>query len=157
MNGHLSDEQWAAAVLDPGDGAVADHLSACAECCEEVMSLADAIGEAREQIRGAAERPESFWRQQREGITARLENRDRHQPWKRLVWVTACVTLMVLAGALLTRNNAPSPPPVAQADPDDVLMLSVQQSIRSDLPQALYPAALLTEEIDRAAASRRNP
>jgi hypothetical protein len=65
--------------------------------------------------------------------------------------------LILLASSLLSRNNAPSTQAAAQPDPDDALLLSVQQSIRSDLPQALKPAALLTAEIDRAQAARRNP
>ena len=65
--------------------------------------------------------------------------------------------LILLASTLLSRNSAPPTQAAAQPDPDDVLLLSVQQSIRSDLPQALRPAALLTAEIDRAQAAHRNP
>jgi hypothetical protein len=65
--------------------------------------------------------------------------------------------LILLASTLLSRNNAPPAPSVAQTDPDDALLLSVQQSIQSDVPQALRPAALLTAEIDRASVSRRHP
>lgn len=157
MNGHLDDEQWAAAALGQSAKATVDHLSECAACSEEVNSLTVALGGAREEIRRAVERPESFWSQQREGITTRLASRERHPPWKRLVWVAATVTLILLASAFLSRNIAPRLPATTHTDPDDALMLSVQQSIRSDLPQALRPAALLTQEIDRAAASQRNP
>jgi hypothetical protein len=103
------------------------------------------------------EQPEPFWRQQREGINTRVAARDFTDPWKRWIWVTATVTLILLASTLLFRNSAPPLQTAAQPDPDDALLLSVQQSIRNDLPQALRPAALLTQEIDRAAASRRNP
>jgi len=157
MNGHLSDEQWAAAILESSQGATAEHLSGCAACRDELTSFADAVRATREGIRSVAERPESFWRQQREGITTRLASRERYQPWKRWVWATASLMLMLWASTVLHRNAAPSFSPSAQTDPDDALMLSVQQSIRSELPQALRPAALLTQEIDRAAESRRNP
>jgi predicted anti-sigma-YlaC factor YlaD len=156
MSGHLSDEQWAAAVLDEGGQAAADHLSGCAACREEARSFAEAMAGARASIRKAAEQPESFWREQREGITTRLVDHASYQPWKRFVWVTATVTLVLLATTLLSRNKAPSLPE-SNAESDDALLLSVQQSIASDLPQALQPAALLTEEIDRAAATARNP
>jgi predicted anti-sigma-YlaC factor YlaD len=156
MSGHLSDEQWAAAVLDESGEAVANHLRECAACREEVSSFTDAIGGARARIRKAAEQPESFWREQREGITTRLADRVFHQPWMRFVWVTATVTLVLLATTLLSRHAAP-PLPKTQADPDDALMLSVQKSIRSDLPQALEPAALLAQEVDYAAETRGNP
>ena len=103
------------------------------------------------------DQPEAFWQQQREGISTRVAARDFTHPWRRWIWVTATVMLILLASTLLSRNGAPPIQTAAQTDPDDALLLSVQQSIRSDLPQALRPAALLTQEIDRAAAPRRNP
>ena len=157
MSSHLSDQQWAAAILEQSEKATADHLRECAACREELTSFAEALGEARQQIRSATERPESFWRRQREAISAHVAARAFHQPWKRWVWATATVTLILLASTLLSRNSAPPLPVAAQADPDDALLLSVQQSISSDLPQALRPAALLTQEMDRAVQSRRNP
>ena len=157
MNGHLNDEQWAAAVLKENDEAVAKHLADCVTCREEVQSFLATMGTARAQSRQVAEQPESYWRQQREGISARLEARDFTHPWRRWIWVTATMMLILLASTLLSRNNAPPAQAAAQPDPDDALLLSVQQSIRSDLPQALRPAALLTAEIDRAQAAHRNP
>jgi len=157
MNGHLSDEQWAAAVLNENHEAVVNHLAACAACREEVRSFAAAAGAAQAQARQVLEQPETFWRQQREGISARLAARDFTQPWKRWVWVTATVMLILLASTLLSRNSGPPIQTAAQPDPDDALLLSVQQSIQTDLPRALRPAALLTQEIGRAEAARRNP
>jgi len=157
VNGHLSDEQWAAAVLNENDEAVAKHLADCATCRGEVRFFLAAMGTAHVQSRQAVDRPEGFWRQQREGINARLEARDFTHPWRRWIWVTATMVLILLATTLLSRNNTPPAQAAAQPDPDDALLLSVQQSIRSDLLQALRPAALLTAEIDRAQAARRNP
>jgi predicted anti-sigma-YlaC factor YlaD len=157
MNGHLSDEQWAAAVLNENDEAAVKHLAECATCREEVRSFAAAASAAQAQARKVVEQPETFWRRQREGISTRLADRDFTHPWKRWIWVTATVTLILLASTLLSRNSAPPIQTAAQPDPDDALLLSVQQSIQSELPRALRPAALLTQEIDRTEAARRNP
>lgn len=154
---HLSDEQWAAAVLNQSGAAVPDQRSGCVACREEVELLAEAMGIARAEIDHAADRPESFWRQQREGITTRWAARLPHPPWKRWVWVTAAVMLVLVATTLLSKRTPPRLPEASRTDPDDALLLSVQQSIRSDLPQALRPAALLAQEMDRAAAWRRSP
>jgi hypothetical protein len=156
MSGHLSDEQWVAAALQESEEAAADHRSECAVCQEELRLWSQAIAGARAEILGAAEQPESFWRQQRAGIATRLTSGAGHQPWKRLAWATATVTVVLLATLLLSKNATPTRPQ-PQADPDDALLLSVQRSIRSDLPQALRPAALITREIDRAQTARRNP
>jgi hypothetical protein len=157
MNGHLSDEQWAAAVLNDNDEAAAKHLAECTICQKEVNSFAAAASAAQAQARNMGEQPEIFWRRQRESIRARLTARDFSHPWRRWIWVTATVMLILLASTLLSRNSAPPIPTASQTDPDDALLLSVQQSIQNDLPQALRPAALLTQEINRAEATRRNP
>ena len=157
MNGHLNDEQWAAAVLNENDQETAKHLAECATCRDEVKSFASVAGEIQSQSRKTWEHPEAYWRRQREGISARLPRRDFTFPWKRWVWVTATVMLVLLASTMLFHNRAPRVQTAAQTDPDDALLLSVQQSIQSDLPQALRPAALLTEEIGRAEAARRTP
>jgi predicted anti-sigma-YlaC factor YlaD len=157
MNGHLNDEQWAAAVLSENDEAAAKHLAECATCREEVRSFAKAAGAAQTQVRKVADQPETFWRRQREGISTRLADGDFIHPWKRWAWVTATVTLILLASTLLSRNSAPPLQTAAETDSDDALLLSVQRSIQSDLPQALRPAALLTQEIGRAETAHRNP
>ena len=157
MNAHLNDEQWAAAVLDQSDATAAVHLAECAACREDVRSLAAAAEAAREQARRAAERPEAFWSRQRDSIANRLAARDFVHPWRRWVWVAATVTLVLLASTLLPRKTVTPVQSSAQPDPDDALLLSVQQSIQSDVPQAMRPAALLAREMNRAATSRPNP
>jgi hypothetical protein len=156
MNGHLSDEQWAAAVFGENDEAAAKHLAECATCPAGVSRLAAATNAARARRRQAAEQPEAFWQRQREAIRARLAEQHPVQPWRRWIWATATVVLILAASALLSHNHTPPARAPAPADPDDALLLNVQQSIRSDLPQALRPAALLTEEMNRAAAARSN-
>ena len=157
MNGHLSDEQWAAGVLNENEQSVAEHLGECATCRAEVRSFAAAAGAAQTQARKMMEQPEAFWRRQREDISKRIAARDFIHPWKRWIWATATIMLIFLASTLLSRKSAPPMQTATQPDPDDALMLSVQRSIQTDLPQALRPAALLTQEISRAEAVRRNP
>jgi len=152
---HLNDEQWAAVTLNEGDEAAAEHLAKCPACQLEVESIVASLCMARAQSRRALEQPEDFWRHQRESIRARLGSRRLTPPWKRWVWVTATITLIVLASALVSRNNMP-PTGLARTDPDDALLLSVQRSIQTDVPQALRPAALLTVEMSRAQAVRTN-
>jgi predicted anti-sigma-YlaC factor YlaD len=155
MNGHLSDEQWAAAVLDESDEAAAKHLAECAACRADVKNFVAVAGAVQKQRRKMAEQPEVFWQQQRESINARLAVRAFTHPRRRWIWVAATVMLILLASTLLSRNNAPPTQATAQRDPDDALLLSVQRSIQSDLPLALRPAALLTQEIDRAEVARK--
>ena len=157
MNGHLSDKQWAAAVLNENDESAAKHLRECATCRDELRAFAAAVDAHKAHLREESEQTEAFWWRQRESISTGMAARDFSHPWHRWIWVTAAVTLIVLSSALLSRNKVLPPQSAAQADSDNALLLSVQQSIQSDVPKALRPAALLTVEISRAQASRRNP
>ncbi len=154
MNAHLSDEQWFAAVLNENDQAAAEHLARCPACRKEVHAFVEAAAVAQAQTSKMTERPETFWRRQRESIKARVAARDFTHPWKRWTWVTATVVLVVLASTLLSRNRVPPVQATAQTDPDNALLLTVQRSIQSDVPQALRPVALLARQIERAEAAR---
>ena len=157
MTGHLSDKQWAAALLDPADQAVAEHLRECRTCRAELTSFTAAIGKAREGILAAGERPEPFWREQGTAISTRLGNRRFPAVWKRLAWVTATMVLILVSTTLLSRRNVTALRPLpAPTDADDALMLSVQQSIGSDLPQALRPVALIAQEVNQATIVHNN-
>jgi predicted anti-sigma-YlaC factor YlaD len=152
MNRHLSDEQWAAAAMNELDASAAEHIAECEVCQTELQRFSAAADAAQDQNRKLADLPEDFWRRQREGIHARLATRQVVHPWRRWAWVAAAVVLIVTASIMLSHKRVRPVPVAVKPDPDDALLLSVQQSIRSDLPQALRPAALLTQEIGRAQA-----
>jgi len=155
MNGHLSDEQWAAALLDPTARNVTEHLRECAACRTELRLFGVAVDETRGEIRKASNRPEPFWSWQRTAISTRLPKRTLAIPWKRLSWVAAAIVLVVLSTSLVSRRRVPAPaPPATSSESDDTLLLSVQESIGSDLPQALQPAALLAQEVNQARIER---
>jgi len=147
MNSHLSEEQLVASALGESDRVATLHLQECPRCREEIQSLNTSIGSWVEDVRGAAGASEVFWRRQREAIAARLAPRPSLS-WKNWAWATATLTLVVLAAVFYRQ-----PAPVATAPPlvdDNALLLSVQTSLESDVPEALEPLDLLTQEIDRA-------
>ncbi len=157
MKGHLGDEQWSAVLLDSADPEASEHLRECKSCRKELGSFVAEIGKARAGILQATQQPESFWRAQRAAISTRLANHAFPQFWKRLAWVAATVVLVLVSTTLLNRRSGPPLPTVpAPSVSDDALLLSVQQSIRSDLPRALRPAALLAQEMNQGTVTRNN-
>ena len=153
MNSHLSEEQLVASALGDFDRATALHLEACVQCREETRSLNGALAAWVEDVREGPGTSEVFWAQQRESIAARLARRPWLRPWQRLAWAGATVTLVLLAGLLIHRQPTPSVnhPPVD----DNTLLLSVHASVNREVPRALQPLTLLTQEIDRAEETRR--
>jgi hypothetical protein len=108
-----------------------------------------AVASLRAETRAAAERPELFWQRQRADILARL---DAPAAFPRpLAWVSAAA-LLALAVLLSLPGSSPvavAPPP----DPDRQLMLEVQQTLEREVPDALAPASLLTQEMSQALES----
>jgi hypothetical protein len=99
--------------------------------------------------RAAAERPDGFWVAQRAAIAGGLREAGKASSL-RLAWAVS-VALVVLATGLLTQ----SPPPaasVADYDPDHDLLVGVERAVRRPVPQALEPARLLAQEMERSVA-----
>jgi hypothetical protein len=146
---HLTDEQWSAALAGaPGEEAVA-HLHACRACAAEYEWWHSQLGSVRDGVRRAAELPEAFWQRQRANISARvLQQRSARG---RLVWAGAMATV-ALSALLLAREFRPAP--VTQMDPDQELLLSIEQSVQRGMPAALEPAALLTDDMVAAAKKK---
>ncbi len=152
MPGHLTEEQWNAAVLGAANDAVRGHIENCDECQAEERELEGAFAALRDSLSSESERPEAFWQRQRAMISARLSLH-----WfivRHLVWATA-VAVVALAAATLLRQAPPAH--VTAPDPDQALLMDVDRSVDSGIPEALAPAALLTQEINRAAQTNSGP
>ena len=143
MQAHLSEEQIFEALL-AGDAAAANqHLAGCSACAAELDRLRRATAALRHSARTQAERSESFWSRQRRSAASRI-SRPAVRP---LTWVAA------IAAAILAAMLLPEPRPVAPAqpatDPDQALLVSVERAVNRQVPQALAPATLLTQEMSR--------
>lgn len=145
MPGHLSEEQWNAAMLGAANDAVRGHIENCAECQAEERELEGAFATLRDSLSRESERPDAFWQRQRAMISARLSL--QRLIARQLVWATA-VAVVALAATMLLRQAPPAH--VGAPDPDQALLMDVDRSVDSGIPEALAPAALLTQEISRA-------
>ncbi len=152
MQAHLTDEQLLEELDHGADAGAREHLASCPGCREEHESLRMALARYAVTTRASAERPESFWRAQETAITRHWIGRLAR---RRLAWAAATACL-VLAAALLVKETPP-PEPIAQAEADQTLLVDVERSVRRELPRALEPAALLSQEVSRSAESLSNP
>jgi predicted anti-sigma-YlaC factor YlaD len=144
MSAHLTDEQVAAAALSDADAVVQRHLAECDDCQREVDGLGEALAGYAQASRAEAARPERFW--------TRLQA-DRHER-RRLagmrswgVWSAAAAAGLALA-ALMGTSRPTSKAPTVAADPDHELLLSVERSLRRDVPSALEPVQLLVADMN---------
>ena len=118
---------------------------------DEEALVESALAAYGERARAEANRPEAFWRYQREAIASRLAL--RRGAWR--MWAAA--TAMIVLVAVLLSVTPKQRSEVVSTDPDHELLVDVERSLRREVPRALEPAALLTQEISRATETRSNP
>jgi hypothetical protein len=134
---HLSDEELTDLVLE-----------------DDERHLRQALGTLPGSLRIAAERPDGFWLRQHAAMHERIAGVKRASV-ALLAAPAGALAMLAVAAVLLLRS---SPPPVAKRPPaesDQQLLLSVEQSVHSDVPQALEPAALLADDVFSGAQSNQ--
>jgi hypothetical protein len=99
-----------------------------------------------ERARAATEHPAAFWERQQAEIRKRIAAMPEGSSWQPVTAWAGAFAVVVLAILLL--HNGPQPRPSrAESDPDQELLVAVEQTVQSGVPQALEPAAMLAEEI----------
>jgi hypothetical protein len=143
MKQHLSDEELSELLLTPPASNV--HLATCASCRAEQDRLRRVLAELPSLVRVVAQNSDAFWDKQRTAIWANIVTL---QPRKQFP-ILACAlgaAVLVVAGLLLSTAHAPAPTR-AETDPDHELMIQLERTLQSEVPEALEPAALLAREI----------
>ncbi|MGH9492634.1 MAG: hypothetical protein ACRD2K_03955 [Terriglobales bacterium] len=143
MNTHLTEEQLLESLLGAKDAGAAQHIAGCPECGGQLERLCSATAALRDSARAQAEKPEGFWARQRSAAAAHRSE----LPARPLAWA-ATIAVAVLA-AMLLQKPRPAVPSTPAPDPDQALLVAVERATRRQVPQALEPAALLTQEISR--------
>lgn len=130
---------------------------------DDLRHLQPVSAQMQEWLHSATERPETFWRKQHTQIRSRIAGEHRTS-WRPLaVWAAAAALVLMAVGLV----NAASPGRIAaepapqafsaqpnvgrqiQVDPDQDLLLAVESSLSSGVPDSLQPATLLAGEISK--------
>jgi hypothetical protein len=75
-DGHLSDEQWTAALSgEAQDQETEGHLRNCVQCSSKEQELRNVFDQLRNQVSERAERPAAFWQWQLEATLKRIRPR----------------------------------------------------------------------------------
>ena len=112
-------------------------------------SLGPALEKLPENARSMTEQPEEFWERQRIAIWGRISAAERKSVARWPVLAAATGTLILAFLLAFSGHRPPAPTPQAKVDPDHELLLNVEQTMQSDGPEALQPAALLAEEMEQ--------
>jgi len=142
---HPSDNEW-----DSEESA--EHRANCAICRAEHERLEDALAGFRALAQEAVERPEYFWDRQRLAILDRLKAPHATRRYRAVwIWATAAALVIVLV-LIFNPNHSKSIVPDFAAGHDQELLVDVERSLNRELPRALQPAVILTQELDNALA-----
>jgi len=100
-----------------------------------------------EWARAAAEHPDAFWERQQAQIRKCIPAVPGRSSARTVTaWAGAFAVILL---AILLLHNRPEPRPSrVQSDPDQELLVAVEQTLQSGVPQALEPAAMLADEIN---------
>jgi anti-sigma factor RsiW len=153
MREHLTEAEitaYAAGSLE-GEGRV--HLTSCPACREACDRLRTSLVEFAAYVHAEADRPDAFFRTQREKIAGRLEKRQAVVRRWRNAWAPALAAAALLA-VFLTRSGSPPESP-REGDADQALLNAVQKSIYAEVPGALRPATMLISEVERGVLQTR--
>jgi hypothetical protein len=146
MTAHLNDEELAHWVLGDRDADAEHHLAHCGACRETVEHVNTYIGNHRDAVLSASERPQIFWAKQTRAIDERL---CECRPMPLLRWAYAVTMILVLCATfLVTRIPHPQQRGVTSDSADEVLLLQVENDVAREYPIALAPAALIADERD---------
>ena len=114
-------------------------------------SLQQEFGDLPDALRGAVQRPDTFWQSQQAAIQTRIASGSEGSLFSMRALAQACaLALLLFALALLKTGPGPVTVPVQtqfSPDPDQELLVAIEQAVQSDGPASLEPAALLAEQI----------
>jgi hypothetical protein len=99
-----------------------------------------------ELAHAATDHADEFWERQQAEIRKRIATVPAPSS-TRAVTVWAGALAMVLLALFLLHGNPAPRASGTQSDPDQDLLVAVEQSVQSGVPQALEPAAMLADEI----------
>lgn len=150
MNSHLNDDQITEWALGTNDEFVHRHLETCHVCSAEAEELRSTISSFHDALHAAAERDQSFWRNQQLAFRERVSAKDWYpMHW---AWLLAMVTVLITAVFLARTPNAPQN--YTREDADVALLKAVQGDLSREVPQALVPALLIAEERNEILANQ---
>lgn len=133
------------------------HLSQRDFAAENDSARPEVLGKLADFAREATDQPQYFWQRQQAAIRSRIAiEQAMKQPWDGLFWAAGLALLLIASVATIHHSVSPASPYPAAVDPDQELLMSVEQAVQSGVPEALEPAALLADEISAAEPSGRS-
>lgn len=106
-----------------------------------------ALDDFQSEIHRAAQRSDGFWSTQHAAIQERI--RSQQPVWRiGMSWALAAALVLLGFGLFLFRVPA-QPMPDYAGGYDQDLLLEVEQALHREIPSALEPALLITEEIEQ--------
>jgi len=151
VNPHLSESELNALLWEEPSAGTSEHLAQCAECRRERELIAGSLAAFRSGVQQYALRDEFFWSAQRARIASTIAAR-AHQTVPTLAW--SMLAGLIVLGIVLLRPAKPSAVRQTAYDQDYALLVVVEQTVNSEVPDALAPATLLAYEMNRTVKTR---
>jgi hypothetical protein len=140
MNHNWDDAEIAELLARTCDGEAGQR----SDCQQEHDRLRQLLSHAHDALLAASERPPTFWYRQQAAIRSRIaiEKTSKQPLWGSLI----ATSVLILLTVFLLRPSTVNPVAATQVDADDELLMAVEQAVQTQVPDALAPASLLSED-----------
>ena len=159
MTQHLREDEYSSILAGDARQEWLRHIKECPDCARTLENEQRQIEQIRTLMVAAGTRPESYWAAQHARISVRLEGQSQRSafPLWRLSLATAALGAVIAVLAMNHPQHQTVQTPrqeVAQAHlSDDQLMQEMEEVANSEVPAAMEPAHVLTEDMEYHATS----
>lgn len=122
---------------------------------DEEQSLRGTLESLPKALQAITNQPESFWQRQQAAIRERTTAVERGS--MGLVLARVAAAILIVAGVLLLQSAPPAAEIRIPVQSDQQLLVSVERSVHSDVPEALEPAALLADDVFGSVQPQASP
>ena len=109
--------------------------------------LGEALRQFRESVHASVERPGFFWKRQHNEIMARLVSSEPTPKSRALRLAPAALAIFLCLFFFVESSKAPTPDLAAGSD--QILLIEIERALSQDCPDALAPAGVLHDEMEK--------
>ncbi len=120
-----------------------------------IEELEGILHKFRDSVRAEADKPDFFWARQRNAIMSTLDKPESPKRRRVLLWIPAAAAVLLCMLFFAEISKAPIPDLAAGYDQD--LLVEVERALNRSHPEALMPALLIIQEMEKDQAAAEHP
>jgi len=113
----------------------------------DASDVSEVLRQFRESAHASAEKPAFFWKRQHNEIMMQLNSPAAAPKHRELLWAPAALAILLCLFLFVGTSKAPTPDLAAGSD--QILLIEIERALSQDCPDALAPAGVLHDEMEK--------